>query len=102
MLYDYENCNYHLSFIKYVIHEDMLNRKCKFRICRIECIANTYCHQVQITKNHFVHLTCNYSAALFVVKLRASVETCYIVDLMAVTHRDICHRFSHYIFIFNT
>ena len=47
--------------------------------------------------NHFEHLTCNYSAALFVVKLRASVKTCYIVDLMAVTHRDICHRFSHYI-----
>ena len=50
--------------------------------------------------NHFEHLTCNYSADLFVIinnKLRASVKTCYIDDLMAVAHRDICHRFSHYI-----
>ena len=47
--------------------------------------------------NHFEHLTCNYSAALFVIKLRASVKSCYIDDLMAVAHRDICHRFSHYI-----
>jgi hypothetical protein len=44
--------------------------------------------------NHFEHLTCNYSAALFVIKLRASVKSCYIDDLMAVAHRDICHRFS--------
>ena len=34
--------------------------------------------------NHFEHLTCNYSAALFVIKLRASVKTCYIDDLMAL------------------
>jgi hypothetical protein len=39
--------------------------------------------------NHFEHLTCNYSAALFVIKLRASIKTCYIDDLMAVAHRDM-------------